>query len=145
MKSYTIRAFFIAFISMLLFTACANQPPASEEDNIENLTETILFAMSSGDTDTVMANLDYSRFSNEELPAVTEKLPGLLHETKAAIFDSQQGLKSIEFLDTEISENGNSATVRYLLIYGNGNSVRGIMHFNKVDGKWKSILSFEEK
>lgn len=145
MKLYSIKTLFIAFISTLLFTACASQTPMSEEDTIENLTETILFAMNSGDTDTVIANLDYSHLSDEELAAVKQKLPGLLHETKVAIFDSQQGLKSIEFLDTAITEDGNHATVRYLLVYGNGNSVRGIMNFNKVDGKWKSILSFEEK
>ena len=46
------------------------------------------------------------------------------------------GLKSIEILSEEISEDGNTATVKIKQTYGNGETQEGTQSMVKRDGKW---------
>lgn len=48
----------------------------------------------------------------------------------------KDGLKSIEIISEEISEDGNTATVKIKQTYGNGETQDGTQSMVKRDGKW---------
>ena len=51
-------------------------------------------------------------------------------------YEKKDGLKSIEIISEEISEDGNTATVKIKQTYGNGETQDGTQSMVKRDGKW---------
>ena len=60
----------------------------------------------------------------------------MLKEKVSKEYEKKDGLKSIEIISEEISEDGNSATVKIKQTYGNGETQDGTQSMVKRDGKW---------
>lgn len=60
----------------------------------------------------------------------------LLRDKVGKEYEKMGGLKSIEILSEEISEDGNTATVKIKQTYGNGETQEGTQSMVKRDGKW---------
>jgi Domain of unknown function (DUF4878) len=55
--------------------------------------------------------------------------------------DKKDGLKEVVIIEESISEDGNTATVTYELIWGNGDkSDKSETKLMKVDGKWRPLF-----
>lgn len=65
-----------------------------------------------------------------------EKTMGILGMVNAMI-QAKGGLKSIDIINEEISEDGNSAKIEYKLNFGNGETSEEDSNLVKIDGQWK--------
>lgn len=65
----------------------------------------------------------------------------MLKEKANKEFEKKGGLKSIEILSEEISEDGNSATVKLKQTYGNGETEEGTQTMVKRNGEWLMSLN----
>lgn len=72
----------------------------------------------------------------EELQTRKEQWKALLEGKSAKTIDQQGGIASFEIIAEEFSEDGNSATVTYKQVYGDGTEKEGSQKMIKKDGKW---------
>lgn len=82
----------------------------------------------------MMAQKDDNEMTNEE----REKTMGMLGMTNAAI-QAKGGIKKIEILSEEISEDGVRANIEYKITFGNGEVNEDDNELIKEDGKWKLL------
>lgn len=68
----------------------------------------------------------------------------LLRDKVGKEYEKMGGLKSIEILSEEISEDGNTATVKIKQTYGNGETQEGTQSMVKRDGKWLMSIDKED-
>ncbi len=93
-----------------------------------------------------LVNGDYEKFVDgfavdsemeaDKIEKQKESLVAMLKEKASKEYDKKGGLKSIEVLSEEISEDGNTATVKIKQTYGNGETEEGAQKLVKKDGKW---------
>ena len=70
-----------------------------------------------------------------------EQLVALLREKGTKAMEKKQGLKSYEVLSEEISEDGNSATVKMKMVYGDGSEdTQDLKLFKNDDGDWRLTM-----
>jgi len=72
----------------------------------------------------------------DKLKEQKDGLVSMLKEKVSKEYEKMGGLKSIEVLSEEISEDGNTATVKIKQTYGNGETQEGSQTMVKRDGKW---------
>lgn len=72
----------------------------------------------------------------DNLKEQKDALVSMLKEKVAKEYEKMGGLKSIEVLSEEISEDGNTASVKIKQTYGNGETQEGTQEMVKRDGKW---------
>ncbi len=89
--------------------------------------------------------LDAIYFSPETTPEKVaqskEMLRGLLDEKAAASLAEKGGLTSIEVLSEEISEDGTTAEVELLYVYGDGDTSEESMNLRLDGGRWLIEMS----
>lgn len=76
------------------------------------------------------------KLTPEELQQAKEQWRALLEEKSAKTIEQQGGIAGFEILSEEISEDGNSATVTYKQVFGNGTEDDGTQKMVKKEGKW---------
>lgn len=76
------------------------------------------------------------KMTPEQVKEQKEQLTALLKEKGTKEFDKKGGLKDVEFVSEEITEDGNRAKVVLKHIYGNGETDEDKMDLVKKDGKW---------
>ena len=70
-----------------------------------------------------------------------EQLVALLREKGTKAMEKKQGLKSYEVLSEEISEDGNSATVKMKMVYGDGSEdTQDLKLVKNDDGDWRLTM-----
>ena len=72
----------------------------------------------------------------EKMKEQKDGLVSMLKEKVSKEYEKKDGLKSIEIISEEISEDGNTATVKIKQTYGNGETQDGTQSMVKRDGKW---------
>ena len=84
-----------------------------------------------------LMNLKKSDEGNNE----KEQLVALLREKGTKAMEKKQGLKSYEVLSEEISEDGNSATVKMKMVYGDGSEdTQDLKLVKNDDGDWRLTM-----
>ena len=63
-------------------------------------------------------------------------LSGLVGDKVSKEYDKRGGLKGVEFITEEISEDGNSAVVTFKMQFGDGTEQEDSQDMVKRDGKW---------
>ncbi|MBD9091715.1 MAG: DUF4878 domain-containing protein [Bacteroides oleiciplenus] len=74
--------------------------------------------------------------TSDELKKQKDGLVAMMRDKVSKEYEKMGGLKSIEILSEEISEDGNTATVKIKQTYGNGETQEGTQSMVKRDGKW---------
>ncbi|HIX26199.1 MAG TPA: DUF4878 domain-containing protein [Candidatus Barnesiella excrementigallinarum] len=74
--------------------------------------------------------------SDEEIQSGKAMWVGLLQDKGAKEFEKRGGLKGIEIISEEISEDGNSAVVTFKQMFGDGTETEDTQNMVKKDGKW---------
>jgi len=96
----------------------------------------------------LIAGSDYEKavdtYTKKDGTAFTEeertKVKGLL-AMGASEIEKKGGIKSMEILEEKISDDGTTATVKWKITYGNGETDNSDGELIKVDGKWKMKIS----
>lgn len=78
---------------------------------------------------------DGVKLTEEESAKLVGMMPMALKEK-----ESKQGLKEVEIIEETISEDGKNATVKYKLIYNNGDTDNDNAKLIKVDGDWYFVI-----
>lgn len=81
-----------------------------------------------------------SEATAEEIKEQKEGLVAMLKEKGSKEYEKKGGLKSMEVISEEISEDGNTATVKMKQTYGNGETEESEQKMVKKDGKWLMAL-----
>jgi len=78
---------------------------------------------------------DGVKLTEEESAKLVGMMPMALKEK-----ESKQGLKEVEIIEETISEDGKNATVKYKIIYNNGDTDNDSSKLIKVDGDWYFVI-----
>ncbi len=74
-------------------------------------------------------------------PEEKKKLTDFLTKAHTDIQQRHQGVKSVEILKEEITDNGNRATVVLKINYNDGASDEDTHRLVKKDGRWKMVMA----
>jgi len=99
-------------------------------------------------TKAAITNLADENFSDVVKVYVTKKGEDLTEEEQAKVMafmptakaeiDKNGGLKEVQIIEEKIAEDGNTATVKSKMIYGNGNESKSdTTRLMKVNGSWR--------
>lgn len=112
----------IAAIALLGFASCSSNTPSA-------VVKKAYACMQKNDIDGYMQYVGTDDDSEKSLSAMKQKVE------MALAF--QGGIKSYEITDEEIGEDGESATVKVDVTFGNGKTENTKVKLKKFDGKWK--------
>ena len=120
----------VLFVGTILFMASCGGGSNTPGDVVKSYYEKI----EKGDSEGAIDLID---FGDKELTAEDkEKLVEMFDNGSESIKENE-GIKSIEVVEENISEDGNSADVKLKVIYGNDKDEDSQAKLVKVDGKWK--------
>lgn len=82
------------------------------------------------------AKKDGTKLTEEETAKLIGMLPMAMQQNA-----EKEGLKNIEFLEETISEDGNTAEVKYTVVYKNGEEETDDASLVKIDGEWYMLIT----
>ena len=90
-----------------------------------------------------LSDKDYEKFIDgcniseaDKAKEIREGLIAMIQEKGSKTIEKKGGLKEIEIVSEEMTEDGNSAIVTYKQHYGDGSVKEDTQKMIKVDGKW---------
>lgn len=119
------------FAMMMLMVACSGSV-STPSSAFENYSSGIV----KGDYDKFVEGVYLSNVEPDKADAYRENLKEMLESKGKASFDKRGGLKEIVVLSEEISEDGNSAVVKFKQVFGDGSEEENNQKMVKVDDKW---------
>jgi len=78
---------------------------------------------------------DGEKLTEEEKAKLMGMMPMALKEK-----ESKQGLKDVEIVEEIISDDGKTATVKYKMMYNNGDTDNESGELIKIDGEWYLVI-----
>lgn len=125
--------YFGLFVMALLLTvACSPSSPSAAAKKYSEY-------LKSGNYDKFVEGIAFKDTETAETSKVA--LIAMLEEKASKEFDKKGGIKDIEIISEEISEDGKTAKVVLKQTYGNGDSEEGNYDMVKQDGKWKMDMN----
>ncbi len=113
--------------SATIFFACGG------EETPGDITEKVYLSIADGEYDYVIDKMDTG---GEEITSEDrDKLKKMFEMSKGQI-EKKGGIKKVNILSEEVSEDGNNCTVQAEVEYGNGNKEPANSRFVKIDGEW---------
>lgn len=126
--------FSLMIMAMVIMASCSQDTPSKAAAKYSGYIQ-------SGDFDEFVEGIAFDeKVTPEQAKEQKETLSALLKEKAAKEFEKKGGLKSIEVLSEEVSEDGNSAKVKMKYTYGNGETENQNMELIKKDGKWMMFM-----
>ena len=127
------KVFYFSLMVMAMFMMAACSSSSSPGDAMKKYSnylikgdyEKFVDGIALGDSETA-----------DKLKEQKDGLVSMLKEKVSKEYEKKDGLKSIEIISEEISEDGNTATVKIKQTYGNGETQEGTQSMVKRDGKW---------
>ena len=128
-----MRKFFTHYLFMLIIAlGMSSCTPSTPSDAMEEY----LSHMKSGDYEAFVDGIKFSETDPAKLKESREALVALIKEKGSKNFEKKNGIKKFEILSETVSEDGNSATVKYITYFGDGSDKEETAKMIKVDGKW---------
>ncbi|MGS2742294.1 DUF4878 domain-containing protein [Halomonas sp. LS-001] len=131
MKKYLFYPLFL-MLAVLTLTACADEKP-------EDTLETFFNAVAEGDIDTAIEQISFETVSVNEMAQAKGKIQMMVGQFKNHI-DANDGLDSIETINTDISEKNDEVRIKSQLNFSNGKTSTENTRLRKFDGGWKIVL-----
>lgn len=135
-----MKKVFLLIVGVLLFTTGLVACGAGEKTPTDEVKKCI----------ELLKNNDFEALANEialsenvtekEAQEFREMIASLGSEKTAKDMEKKQGITSYEILSEEISEDGNTAVVKFKLTYGNGTTKDEKYDLKKVDDEWKPYI-----
>jgi len=129
MKNLKIATVLLVTTVLFSFSSCGSG--TSPSDTIKKAYELMKSKDFNKVTDLYVTR-DGEKFSEEE----AKKMEGLFGMAAKEEFDDKGGLKNIVIDKETITEDGNSANVKYTVNFKNGDSEKEDARLIKIDGKW---------
>jgi len=129
--SRIFSAFFMAVFALAL-TACSSGKP-------ESTVETFYEAAAKGDVEKATEQISFSSVPAAQMMAAKGKVQMIVGEMQARI-QANDGLDSVEILESKINEEGKLATVRSKVKFKNGKEQTENHRLIKEDDSWKILL-----
>ena len=76
----------------------------------------------------------------EEQEQAAQLIEGLIGDKTKKMMEEKQGLKDVQVLEENISEDGKTATLKVKFVYGDGTEEESTQEMVKQDGKWKMVF-----
>ena len=92
--------------------------------------------MVSGDYDKLTSGIYISDENKEKADAIRESYKEMLESKGKSSLDKKGGLKEIVVLSEEISEDGNTAVVKFKQVFGDGSETEDDQKMVKVGDEW---------
>lgn len=112
----------IAAVALLGFASCSSSTPSAT-------VKKAYACLQKNDIDGYMQYVDADEDDREAVDALKQKLQTALQ--------FQNGIKSYEITDEEVDADGETATVKVDVTFGNDTTQNTTVQLKKVDGKWK--------
>lgn len=123
----------IAFIFSALFIAVAIFTSCGQPATPSSITADCIEYVKAGDYE---AYVNTYNATDEEKAQLKE----LFEQKGNAMIEENGGIESYEITEEQISEDGQKATVKFSITYGNGEVKKSNkFHFEKVDDEWKQV------
>lgn len=129
MKNLKFYGFFLALTIAFSFNSCSSSS-SSPGDTVVRL-----YDLMKAKQPTKAAALYVTDKGEKFSEAETEKVEGLL-AMGVEQWDKKDGLKNIEITEEIIEKDGNSAQVKFITNFNNGDSKNEKAKLIKIDGKW---------
>jgi hypothetical protein len=123
------------FLLLFLLSSCGSGPKSSPPSDVvkaginavknKNIEEAMKYYKKQDGTD----------LTKEE----TQKL-NMLFAMATSKIESKKGLKDVTILEEKISDDGNTATVKYTMSYNDGSDEKSDATLHKFNGSWYMIL-----
>ena len=127
------KVFYFSLMVMAMFMMAACSSSSSPGDAMKKYSNYLI----KGDYEKFVDGLAFDEsVGAEKMKEQKDGLVSMLKEKVSKEYEKKDGLKSIEIISEEISEDGNSATVKIKQTYGNGETQEGTQSMVKRDGKW---------
>ena len=81
--------------------------------------------------------LDLFYFKKELTDSDKEQYVSMMKDKWGKEMEKKGGITGVDITDVAVAEDGNTATVKYVLKYGDGSTKDQDSKLFKVDGKWK--------
>lgn len=127
-KFICLSAVFVMVIMMAACSGSGSTPSAAFENYSSGIVK--------GDYDKFVEGIYLSKVEPDKADAYRENLKEMLASKGKASFDKKGGLKEIVVLSEEVSEDGNSAVVKFKQVFGDGSEEENNQKMVKVDDKW---------
>ncbi len=135
MRNLKFYGFFLALTIAFSFNSCSTGSTSSPGDTVVKLYD----LMKENKTEkavTFYVSNKGEKFSEAE----AKKVEGLLGMA-AEKWNKKDGLKNIEITEEVIAEDGNSAKVKFITNFKNGDTDDERVKLMKIEGKWFVIIS----
>lgn len=131
MKRYALYPIALLILVALL-AACSSGEP---EDTVDAFFQ----ASADGDVEKAIDQVSFASVGADEMVSANGKVRMIVGDLQQQII-ANDGLDSIETLSSDISEDGEQATVQSTLTFGNGKTKHETTRLIKKDGAWKISL-----
>ncbi|WJV25600.1 MULTISPECIES: DUF4878 domain-containing protein [Pseudomonas] len=127
-----LRSTFFLAIAALLISACSGGKPDATIDAFYR-------AVVKGDVGTASKLVSFTDVPAAKMIEAKGKLQMIVGEMQSRI-QANDGLDTLEVLDSQINESGSTAAVQVKLTFKNGKVLTKIHQLVKEDGSWKLLL-----
>ena len=127
------KVFYFSLMVMTIFVMAACSSPSGPGDAMKKYCNDLVKGNYEKFVDGIALG---ENITGDELQKQKDGLVSMLKEKVSKEYEKMGGLKSIDILSEEISEDGNTATVKIKQTYGNGETQEGTQSMVKRDGKW---------
>jgi len=134
MKKVTILMIALVFTTSLVLVSCGgggNSPSKTVKKGMN-----LFYDKQYDDAVVLFAKKDGTKLTEEE----ATKLVGLMAMGMEQE-EEKEGMKDIEIIEETISEDGNTATVKYKIFFNNGDEKESEGRLIKIDGDWYMLIS----
>ena len=117
-------------VAMFIMAACSDDKPS-------DAFKSYITAFQNGDYEKFVDGINFTNVEPENMSESKEGFTAMVKEKGENLSKQKGGIKDVEILSEEISEDGNTAVIKYKEIYGDGSEEEKEGKMIKVDGKWK--------
>ncbi|WP_251977442.1 DUF4878 domain-containing protein [Salinicola avicenniae] len=132
MKRFALYPLFLLMTAMTL-VACSGGDP-------ESTASAFYEAAAEGDVDGAVELISFAGVGANEMVQAKGKVQMIVGNLESRVA-ANDGLDTVETLETQVSEDGQTAVVRSRITFGNGKSTSENTRLVKEDGDWK--VSFQ--
>lgn len=130
MKNLNYLALVLLMLGLTVSCATKSSPGAAAKQYMEY--------MADGNVDKFIDGIAFDEdVTKEEIEQGKTMMKSLIEEKAVPALEEKGGLKSVEVISEEISEDGKTATVTLKQTYGNGEFDEDETNMVLVDGRWK--------
>ena len=119
----------LMLVAVLAMVSCTPSTPGAALKNY-------MSAISDKDYEKFIDVCNISEADSDKAKEIREGLIAMIQEKGSKTIEKKGGLKEIEIVSEEMTEDGNSAIVTYKQHYGDGSVKEDTQKMIKVDGKW---------